>query len=786
MVLGLLSAGNLAGQEIVSVYGVVSDPSSAPVANAQLTLTNADTHLQLHATSADTGYYSFSSVPAGNYTIAVEAPGFARFEKASVAVDGKPLTLDVRLKLQASSQSIVVQAEDEESLHQEPSVDKIGTKLEDLPRSVQIIHRDVVDQQGGIALKDTIKNLSGVFQGGGDSFGFSDRFLIRGLDARIYNDGFSDGDQRNGIPHSLNGVERVEVLEGPGSALFGSGPPGGTINMVHYAPSDVWNYGGSFQTGSFGLVSGSGFVSGPTHVDGLNFRVDGLAQHSNGFRSLASGDYELRTVVSYTVGEHVMLFAVDGRYLQATPDPAGLIYVNGTPITGVSRETKYSTPFSLGDQTLMRATFSDVWTVNGTLTVTNRVSYMYRNLSILRNGDGGTVTGVVFSGRQLRKQHDTLNDFDYEFEPIWRFRTGAIRHTLLTGFEAQHQGLFSNRATADLQNIANIFDPVIPETSVDGLVFLRDQKHSGFIDKLGANYFGLYAVDQIDLTERLKIRVSGRQDWWNTQLDPQVFVPGRIFQGDQLIEPGASYGRTDTPFSWSAGALYRVVPSVSAFFGAAQSNLATFSSEATQNGVHQPESGLQYEAGIKASLLNDRAIFTLAGFDVQRNNVFTLVGDNPVFNNQKTDGFEANGQILILQNWRLLANYTVQHAFLTDNPSNPAQTGNDPVGVPQHIFNMWTNYDFRLKRLQGLTVGGGLTYRDKMFGDLANTKSIPDYVTLDMAFSCNASARWNVSAGIRNITDKLYFVAANGAGAFVGDPRTFFVSTRWFFGSNRR
>src|SRR5262249_12618920 len=219
-------------------------------------------------------------------------------------------------------------------------------------------------------------------------------------------------------------------------------------------------------------------------------------------------------------------------------------------------------------------------------------------------------TGIVFSGRQLRKQHDTLNDFDYEFEPVWHFLTKGLRHTLLTGFEAQHQGLFANRSTADLPNISNIFDPVIPETSVNHLTFLRDAKHSGFIDQLEANYYGIYAADQIDVTEKLKVRLTGRQDFWNTYLTPQVFVPGRIFQGDTLIEPPNVYGRNDTPFSWSVGAVYRIFPNVSPFFGVARSNLATFSSEATQNGVHEPESGLQYEAGVKAAAFNNRATFS--------------------------------------------------------------------------------------------------------------------------------------------------------------------------------
>src|ERR1700761_3142719 len=149
---------------------------------------------------------------------------------------------------------------------QRPNVGKTGTKLEDLPGSVQVIDRALVDQQGGTSVQDAISNASGISPGGANGFGFSDQFQVRGLDARIFNDGFSDGDQRNGIPHSLNGVEQVEILEGPGSSLFGSGPPGGTINLVHYAPSPMLLYGGSFQTGSFGAQSANAFVTGPTGI----------------------------------------------------------------------------------------------------------------------------------------------------------------------------------------------------------------------------------------------------------------------------------------------------------------------------------------------------------------------------------------------------------------------------------------------------------------------------------------------------------------------------------------
>jgi iron complex outermembrane recepter protein len=492
------------------IRGSILDPSGAAIAGAHISLSGRGTG---PATASDAaGNYQFSSLMPGTYTLTIDAPGFGHYENTSIHVsrDGV-LDWPVRLALQSASQSITVQG-DGERFEQVPAVGKTGTMLQDIPQSIVVISHQLSDSQGDLVLQDTVRNASGVIQGGTDGFGFADRFQIRALEARIYNDGFSYGDERNGIPHSLNGVERVEILEGPGSSLFGSGPPGGTINLVHYTPSPSFGGGAQFQTGSFGLYSGSAYLMGPAGVHGLDYRIDSLTQRKDGFRALSGSDYELRPVLGFTTSNNVLLLVGDGRYLQATPDPAGLIYYNHTPIAVVPRETKYSTPFGFGNQSIGRFTGSDVWQAKPFVTVNNRLSYMYRNLSILRNGDGGSIVGSSFTGRQLRNQHDVVNDLDYEGEPVWSFRTGSVHHTLLTGVEIQHQTVVANRSTADLNNIVNIFAPIVPETSTAGLVFLRDAKHSGFLDQLHATYEGLYATDQVELTSRWKLRIGGRQD----------------------------------------------------------------------------------------------------------------------------------------------------------------------------------------------------------------------------------------------------------------------------------
>jgi iron complex outermembrane receptor protein len=773
------SQGIVTGAD-AAIRGVVTDSSGAAISGAQITLTGRKEKETV--TTDATGNYILPRLAGGTYTLAVEAAGFGRYENSSIqVVPNSTLEWAVKLAVQSASLSITVQA-NTEALEQVPTVGKTSTMIQDIPQSISVVSHALSDSQGDLSLHDTVRNASGIIQGGADGFGFADRFQIRGLEARIYNDGFSDGDERNGIPHSLNGVERVEVLEGPGSSLFGSGPPGGTVNLVHYTPSSKFDTGGQFQMGSFGLYSGSAFING-AFSSRWDYRIDGMAQHADGYRALAAGDYEVRPVVGFTTSHNVLLLTGDGRYIQATPDPAGLIYVNHAPITSVPRDTKYSTPFGYGNQAIGRFTVSDVWQAEPFVTVNNRISYMYRNLSILRNGDGGSVAGDTLTGRSLRNQHDVINDLDYEIEPVWNFRIGSVRNTLLTGFEVQHQGIDANRATANLPDITNIFDPVIPETSAASLVFLRDAKHSGFIDDLHANYEGLYATDQLDLTPRLKVRLGVRQDWWQTSLAPQINVPGRSLGNGVLIEPPNVYRRTDTPVSWNVGSVYRVLPGVSAFFGAVHSNLANFSSEATQNGVQAPESGMQYEAGFKVAAFNNRVLLTAAAFHVMRNNVFSLVNDLPVFNNQRTVGADGSVQIALLRHWRLNANVTGMHASLTHNPSSPVVVGNRPQGVPNRIINLWTSYDLLVAH-QLLTLGTGLSNRSSMFADLLNTNSVPSYTTADATATLHLS-RWTAEFGVRNLTDGLYFTATNGVGGFVGDARSYFAKLQYQFGGKR-
>jgi iron complex outermembrane recepter protein len=719
----------------------------------------------------------------GTYTLTLEANNFTRYENTNVTVAAQDVTVNVKLQLSSVSQSVTVR-DDHESLREVSTLDKTGTKLEDLPASIQIISKELLTEQGATMLRQGVTNASGVNYGGQDSKGFYDHFLIRGLNATIYSDGFTDGDQLGGISHSLNGIERVEILEGPGSALFGSGAPGGTISLVHYTPSSDPYYGVSLQGGSFGTVSNNDYATGPTGIAGLNYRIDGTFSHSDGFRDLSSHDYEVRPSLQWQLPRHVIDFAVDARHIHETPDSYGLIYFNGSPIKNVPITSKYSTPFASANQPFIRPTLTDTWIVGDSLTISNRFSYLHRDLDALGNGDSTStkVSGGEVVGRQLRQQDDTDNTYDYQFEPVWKFSTGTIRHTLLTGFEYLRQTLATSRTTADLPNIPDAFHPVPPETSTAALTFLCDAKHSCDNDRLLANYYSVYATDQVDVTNRLKLRAGVRGDWFNTSLTPQITVPGRFGTDGQPLLAGVPDRRRDAPVSWNAGVLYKIAPTVIPYFGASTSHLANFNSENTQNGVGAPESALQYEAGIKFPLFHNRIALNTAAFHVARNNVATLVTINSletiVFDSQRTRGFEASFDGKATEQWHILANVTTQDAVITDNPQGVTSVGNHPQGAPANMANLWSTYDFSMGGIRGFKVGAGLNYMAKTYSDITNANFIPSFVIGDAAFSFERAA-WGFRLNVDNFTDRRYFVAANAAGAYVGNPASVYGQVTW-------
>ena len=136
---------------------------------------------------------------------------------------------------------------------------------------------------------------------------------------------------------------------------------------------------------------------------------------------------------------------------------------------------------------------------------------------------------------------------------------------------------------------------------------------------------------------------------------------------------------------------------------------------------------------MKLSFFDERIVVNTATFDIARENVAALfndpvIGETVVLDSQRTKGVEASLDAKVTDNWHILANWTAQDAVITSNPQGVASVGNHPQGVPAHIANLWTTYDFSIAGVKGFRAGGGLNYQGITYSDITNVNSAPAFV----------------------------------------------------------
>ncbi|MBI1906779.1 MAG: TonB-dependent receptor [Rhodocyclales bacterium] len=637
---------------------------------------------------------------------------------------------------------------------------RTDTPLIEIPRSIQIVERETLERQNPVTLPRAMRNVSGVAEGSGSTYGFFDRFLLRGLEANFLRDGLPDGPAVNGYSRTLLGIDHIEVLKGPGSALFGQGNPGGSINLVREAASATREGHAGISIGSFGRKSVRGDVSGPIGEGALRYRVDAQVARADGYRGLDTGFDEAVAALEWHLPRHTGAVTLEHRRQDILADNYGIPF-RGDTLLAVPLDSRYYTPFGGVDQRVTRLGAADRWRLSEHVEINHRFAWLKRDVSILRNA-GGTVstTDTTMGGRQLRRQVDDAADLTVQVEPVFRFTTGPVRHTLLGGLEYQRRTLDARRETAKLPAIADVFAPVIVETSPAGLAFTNN-----FTRALTLATRAFYLTDQLTVGERLNLRASARVDRFAT--DGEDSATGRNT-------------RRDTRVSWELGSSYEVLPGVLPFVGVSRSHLVPLSSE-TSNVDRAPEQATQRELGVKFRLPAWGLEATLAAYDTRRENFLQTVGGEvmPV-GEQRTRGQEIDIDYRPLPWLRLSGNLSRQDARLTHLPQTPADQGNRPAGVPRNLGSLWVNAEFPVARARcGARIGGGLGVRRQgaVHADNANTRVVPGYTVVDAALYYRASFG-EVRLDMRNLTDRRHYRYALFGGAFPGEPRSASVTAR--------
>ncbi|MDM9382159.1 TonB-dependent siderophore receptor [Chlorogloeopsis sp. ULAP01] len=643
---------------------------------------------------------------------------------------------------------------------------KTDTPLRDIPQSIQVVPQQVLRDQQVNRLEDALRNVSGITPATG-IYGLLNTFNIRGFstaEGNILRDGLRDSNSGGII--ELPNIERVEVLRGPASVLYGYGNPGGTINLVTKQPLREPFYFIDATIGNYDFYRGAIDLSGPlNNSKNVLYRLNAAYTSSGSFIDFFDSDYlGISPILNFAIGKRTNL-TLEGEYVDTNNEWYAGVPAIGTVLPNsngeIPRTRNYGEPSDYIDQSVSRIgyrlehQFSDNWSLRNAFRVT-----------FIRYTDNITIPISLRSDNRtlnrLYREYDTGNFDDYVLttDLVGKFSTGSIEHQLLVGVDL---GRYSTRIAINSAAAAplDLFDPVYNRPLLNPLT--RSSDLNNIRDSLG-----IYVQDQVTLAENLKLLLGLRFDAFE-QRNENLLRDTKINQSGDAFSP-------------RLGIVYQPLPPISLYASYARSFTPTIGN-AFDGSVFQPERGTQYEVGVKADL-NDQLSATLAFYNLTRSNVLTTDPLNPGFSiqrgEQRSRGIELNVGGEILPGWNIFAGYAYTDAQITKDEDDRL-ADNLLNNVPEHAFNLWTTYQIQKGDLQGLGFGLGFFFVGERQGDLANTFEVPSYLRTDVAIFYTRE-QFRVALNFKNLFDVEYFENAfNNVRLFSGQPFTLQGTLSWQF-----
>ena len=656
------------------------------------------------------------------------------------------------------------------------SATKTDTPLLETPQSISVITRDRIDAQAIRSVSEALRYTPGVLS---EMSGFDPRFdsvMIRGFNARPSQ--YLDGMRllRTFGPTAIEqyGLERLEVVRGPSSVLYGQTVPGGLVNMVSKRPTETPFGEVNLSAGSHDRFQGGFDLGGPLTEDGtLLYRVTGLVRNSDTEIDHVGDDrYFIAPALTWRPTADTSLTLLGRFQYDQNSSPIGLPAqgtllpnVNGRiPRSRFAGEPDYNrsdvTQTSIGWN--FEHQFDDVWTVRqNSRYMHNTVKYNSLYVSALEADQFTIRRGSLVQ----RETSDTLN-LDNQVQA--RFTTGPIEHTVLAGLEYRQfwgntQSYFGTAPTL------NIFNPgygaFVPDSRLTAVGGLRTNNNQHLAQT------GLYLQDQLRYGNWL-LTVGGRQDWAESR------TVGRVTRARTSQDDDAFTGRVALMYVSDIG----LAPYVS--YSTSFDPVVGSYNAGRGGGAFQPTEGEQYEAGIKYQPPGMNSFITASVFQLTQTNVSTR---DPLFPNSSVQtgevrvrGAELEAVASLARGLNVIGAYTYLDGEITK--ANDGTVGNRPGLVPQHAASLWA--DYRMGEgtvLPGLGFGAGVRYTGSLYGDNANVYRSPSVTLADASVSYEFG-NYRLSVNGSNIFDKRYVASCTGATyCYYGTGRTVIgtLAYRW-------
>ncbi|WP_138725787.1 TonB-dependent siderophore receptor [Pseudomonas lactis] len=641
------------------------------------------------------------------------------------------------------------------------SATRTDTSIHETPQSISVVSKDVVEDLGATRLQDALDYAGGV--GRANNFGGQGltTFTVRGFTTgEFYRNGFPINRGYPNMPDA-NTIERLEVLRGPATMLYGRGDPGGTFNVVSKQPLAERTVTLGSQLNDQGMKRGTLDASGPLDEEGrLAYRLNVVGEGGDTFRDHVETErYGVTPVITWQATDDTKV-TFEGDFMRNNhPLDRGLTRFpnqRGTP----SRDTFWGDKDAgklHNDNNMAQLRFehalNDNWTLGGGF---QWLDGSLKGNAIEANGPGS----LGADGRTLQRNFNyrklEWTDKDYQLNLTGHFSTGGFDHTLLTGIEYEdydYKSIIQRSSAVAGTYPIDIFDPVYGQTRP---ALTRTPTH----DKENLKTYAAFVQDQVALTERLKVLAGARFE---------------RFEHDYQNYVGKSWQAADNAVTPRLEVIYDLTDTVAVYADAARS-FKPNTGASREGGGFAPEKGKSYEMGVKWEALDRQLSVDAAIYQIEKKNVLTT---DPVDNTfsvaagqVRSRGFDLNVAGNLTPEWRVIGGYAYVDAEVTRD--NTLRSGTRLMNIPRNSFSLLNVYEFQDGALKGLGLGVGGKYVDPRAGQTANTAfSMDAYTVVDLLGYYKVNERVRLNLDVKNLFNREYEEGAFGnIYAYPGAPRT--------------
>ncbi|WP_336982873.1 MULTISPECIES: ferrichrome porin FhuA [unclassified Cedecea] len=606
---------------------------------------------------------------------------------------------------------------------------KTDTPIEKTPQSISVVTREEMDTRQPQTVKEALDYTPSVFSTRGSSSTY-DVVSIRGfttsstVNTNQYLDGMKlQGDNYSEASMDPYFLERVELLRGPVSVLYGKSHPGGVVSMVSKRPTTEPLHEIQFKMGTNNLwQTGFDFSDALDDSGEFSYRLTGLGRSQNAQQDMVkSNRYAIAPSFSWRPDDKTDFTFLSNFQSDPNAGYYGWLPRQGTVVPYVDangNSHKLPTDFNEGerDNKMSRRQqmvgysfaheFNDTWTVRQNLRYT-RIHTLYDSVY----GNGYIAPGQI--SRAYVRSDEDLSNFSVDTQAQAKFATGAVDHTLLTGVDYM-------RMRNDIDALYGSADPLNMSNPQYGNANVVANFPYAVINR--QQQTGLYMQDQAEWN-KFVLTLGGRYDFAKTSTFTR--------------SSGTLAEVSDNQFTWRGGLNYLFDNGISPYVSYSES-FEPVSGSTKQGKPFDPSKGKQYEAGVKYVPKDMPVTVTAAVYQLTKDKNLTVDPNDNAFSVQggeiRSRGFELEAKAAVNANINLTAAYTYTDAEYTHDT---LYQGKRPAEVPRNMASLWADYTFHETALSGFTFGAGARYVGATSSFYAsgpqvnNTFNVPSYTVAD-------------------------------------------------------